>query len=223
MTRQSGSFDNSSLASPGILSLWGAAAVSAPKSVLALGRLSNANAAGGTIDLKLDTADELSVTFDKAFAGATYAVRAADGRATLSFLSGTATRQFALYLDGVANGYVIEHGSAVGSAGLLEAQSAGPFSSSVPGFFVSGTQFPQDVAPMVLLPAVNLANGSLAASNASGFYTLDAATGRAIGTINVSGSGQALFVLYIVGPNKLVTFRQGVLNRSAVMDWLGAN
>ena len=223
LTRQSGSFSNSSLASPGILSLWGAAAVSAPKSVLALGRLSNANAAGGTIDLKLDTADELSVTFDQAFAGATYAVRAADGRATLSFLSGTATRQFALYLDGVANGYVIEHGSAVGSAGLLEAQSAGPFTNSVPGFFVSGTQFPQDVAPMVLLPAVNLASGSLTASNASGFYTLDALTGRALGTINISGSGQALFVLYVVRPNKLVTFRQGVQNRSAVMDWLGAN
>ena len=223
LTRQSGSFSNSSLASPGILSLWGAAAVSAPKSVLALGRLSNANAAGGTIDLKLDTADELSVTFDQAFAGATYAVRAADGRATLSFLSGTATRQFALYLDGVANGYVIEHGSAVGSAGLVEAQSAGPFTNSVPGFFVSGTQFPQDVAPMVLLPAVNLASGSLTASNASGFYTLDALTGRALGTINISGSGQALFVLYVVRPNKLVTFRQGVQNRSAVMDWLGAN
>lgn len=223
MTRQSGSFSNASLASPGILSLWGAAEVSAPKSVMALGRLSNANAAAGTIDLKLDTADQLTTAFDKAFAGAVYAVRAADGRATLSFVSGTATRQFALYLDGVANGYVIEHGSTVGSAGLLEAQSAGPFSNTIPGFFVSGTQFPQDVAPMLLLPSVNLANGGLSSTAGNGFYSLDSVTGRAIGTISVSGSGQALFVLYVVGPNKLVTFRSGSQNRSAVMDWLGAN
>ena len=138
-------------------------------------------------------------------------------------MSGTATRQFALYLDGVANGYVIEHGSTVGSAGLLEAQSAGPFSNTVPGFFVSGTQFPQDVAPMLLLPSVNFANGGLSSTAGNGFYSLDSVTGRAIGTISVSGSGQALFVLYVVGPNKLVTFRSGSQNRSAVMDWLGAN
>ncbi len=140
-----------------------------------------------------------------------------------SFVSGTATRQFALYLDGVANGYVIEHGSAVGSAGFLEAQTAGPFTSSVPGFFVSGTQFPQDAAPLVLLPSVNLADGNLSAGSATGFYAIDATTGRGLGSENVSGSGSALFVFYVVNPNKVVTFRTAALNRSAVMDWLGAN
>lgn len=223
MTRQSGSFSNASLASPGILSLWGAEAVNAPKSVLELARLSNANAANGTLDLHLDSADKLAVTLDTAITGATYAVRAADGRTTFSFVNGTATRQFAIYLDGPANGYVVEHSAIAGSAGLLEAQAAGPFTSSVPGFFVSGTQYPQDVAPMVLLPSVDIANGTLSASNASAFYVLDAATGRALGRINLTGSGNALFVMYEVGPNRLVTFRQGVLNRSGVMDWLDAN
>lgn len=224
MTRQAGAgaYANAALASPGILSLWGAAAVSAPKSVLSLGRLSNANTANGTIDLRLDTADQLTTTFDQAYNGAAYAVRA-DGRVTFSFVSGATTRQFALYLDGTANGYAIEQGSAVGSAGLLEAQSAGPFTNTIPGFFVSGTQFAQDVAPILLLPAVNLANGSLSATQASGIYTVEATTGHAIGQISVPGAGGGLFALYIVGPNKLVTFRKGSLNRSAVMDWLGAN
>jgi hypothetical protein len=223
MTRQSGSFSNASLASPAILSLWGAEAVAAPKSVMELARLSNANATNGTLDLHLDSANKAAVSLDTAITGATYSVRAADGRTAFGFVNGTATRQFAIYLDGTANGYVVEHSGTAGGAGLLEAQAAGPFTSSVPGFFVSGTQYPQDVAPMVLLPSVNIANGSLSASSASGFYVLDAATGRALGTINVTGSGTALFVMYEVGPNRLVTFRQGVVNRSAVMDWLDAN
>jgi hypothetical protein len=223
MTRQSGSFSNTSMASPGILSLWGAAAVPAPKSVIELARLSNANATNGTLDLHLDSANQITLTLDTAITGATYAVRAADGRTSFSFVNGTATRQFAIYLDGAANGYVIEHSGSAGSAGLLEAQAPGPFNSSVPGFFVSGTQYPQDVAPMVLLPSVNIANGSFSASNANGFYLLDPATGRSLGSINVTGSSTAIFVMYLVGPNRLVTFRPGTVNRSALMDWIDAN
>jgi hypothetical protein len=223
MTRQSGPFSNDSLASPAILSLWGAQALAAPKSVIELARLANASAANGTLDLHLDTADQLAITLDTALTGAAYAVRATDGRTSFSFVNGTATRQFAIYLDGASNGYVVEHSGTAGGAGLLEAQAAGPFTSSVPGFFVSGTQYPQDVAPMVLLPAVSISNGSFSTSQPLGVYVLDAATGRAWGYITVTGSSQALFVMYVVGPNRLVTFRQGALNRSAVMDWLDAN
>jgi hypothetical protein len=197
--------------------------VAAPKSVIELARLSNANAANGTLDLHLDSANEITLTLDTAITGATYAVRAADGRTSFSFVNGTATRQFAIYLDGTANGYVVEHGGSAGSAGLLEAQAAGPFTSSVPGFFVSGTQYPMDVAPMVLLPSVNIANGSFSSSNASGFYVLNTVTGRSLGSINVTGSSTAIFVMYLVGPNRLVTFRPGTVNRSAVMDWIDAN
>ena len=223
MTRQSGPFSKTSMASPGILSLWGAEAVAAPKSVIELARLSNANAANGTLDLHLDSANKIALTLDTAITGATYAVRAADGRTSFSFVNAAATRQFAIYLDGTANGYVVEHSGTAGGAGLLEAQTPGPFTSSVPGFFVSGTQYPEDVAPIVLLPAVNISNGTLSSTNASGYYVLDTVTGRGLGYITVTGSAGAPFVMYEVGPNRVVTFRPGALNHSAVMDWIDAN
>jgi hypothetical protein len=222
LTRQSGSFDNTSLASPGILSLWGAVATAAaPKSVLALGRLANGNAAAGTLDLALDSVSELTATFQEPIPGALYAVRA-DGRATLAYTIAGATHQFALYLDGPANGYVVEQGSAAGSAGLLEAQTAGPYSSTVPGLFVSGTQYPQDAAPLLLLPSVRLAAGAFSSSNASGYYSLDTATGRGIGTLTAVGSAASVFTLYMVAPNKVITLRLPATSRSAVIEWLGS-
>ncbi|HEX9474070.1 MAG TPA: Ig domain-containing protein [Steroidobacteraceae bacterium] len=222
LTRQSGTFDNSSLAGSGVLSLWGAGnSPVSPNAVLALGRLSNANAGGGTIDLALDTASLATGTLNKSFTGATYAVDA-DGHAALSYTDSGVTRSFVLYLDGPANGYVVEKGSSVGSAGLLEAQIAGPYVNTLPGLFVSGTQFGQDVAPMLLLPAVHVAAGALSAANATGFFALDAATGRGIGTFTASGSLPAVIALYVIGPNKIVSLRLGAINRSAVIDWLGS-
>ena len=221
MTRQSGAFDNSSLASPAVLSLWGAAATTAPKTVLDLGRLSNANATAGTLDLLLDSANPTNSVTGQSVTGAAYAVRSTDGRATLDATIGSVTRHFALYLDGAANGYVIEHGVTAGSAGLLEAQT-GPFKSTIPGLFVSGTQYAADVAPILLLPSVRLAAGTLSASSATGSFALDTATGRGIGTLNATGSGNGVFVLYVIGPKKVVTLRFGAAGRSAVMDWLGS-
>ncbi len=222
LTRQSGTFDNSSLAGSGVLSLWGASnAPVSPTAVLGLGRLSNASAAGGTIDVALDTASLATATLNKSFTGAAYAVDA-DGHTTLSYTDSGVTRSFVLYLDGPADGYVVEKGSSVGSAGLLEAQVVGPYTNTVPGLFVSGTQFAQDVAPMLLLPAVHVAAGALSAPNASGFFAMDAATGRGVGTLTASGSLPAVLTLYVIGPNKIVTLRLGAINRSAVIDWLGS-
>ncbi len=226
MTRQSGAFANSSLANPAILSLWGAAKVAAPMTTMTLARLSGANATNGTLVLHIDVADQLTAAFDETTGAVngTYAVRAADGRTTFGFGTGSAARHFVVYMDSAANGYVIEQGSAVANAGILEPQSAGPFTSSLPGFFVSGTQYPEDVAPMVLMPSVSIANGVINSANAgTGYFAIDTATGRAIGSTSLTGSGQALFVAYIVNPNRMVTFRTGALNRSAVMDWLDAN
>ena len=222
LTRRSGSFDNGSLSGSGVLSLWGATngAVS-PTAVLALGRLSNANAGSRTIDVALDSANLSTATLAKTFSGAAYAVDG-DGHATLSYTDGTATRSFVLYLDSPNNGYVVEKGSAVGSAGLLEAQVAGPYSYTVPGLFVSGTQFPEDVAPLLLLPAVHIAAGSISSSNGNGIFAIDAGTGRGVGTFTASGGGYGVFTLYVVGPNKIVTLRQGASNRSAVIEWLGS-
>lgn len=221
LTRQSGTFDNTSLSGSAVLSLWGSnGAPVSPASVLALGRLSSANAVSGTVNLLLDTANLATATLDASFTGAAYAVEA-DGRTTLSYTDGTVTRNFVLYLDGAANGYVVEKGSSVGSAGLLEAQVVGPYPNTLPGLFVNGTQFAQDVAPMLLLPSVNISAGSLSASNGSGFFAMDPATGRGIGTFTPTGSLTTVVVLYEVGPSKVVTMRLGISNRSAVIDWLG--
>ena len=221
LTRQNGTFDNTSLSGSAVLSLWGSTgAPVSPASVLALGRLSNANAVSGTVDLLLDTASLATATLDASFTGAAYAVDT-DGHATLSYTDGTVTRHFVLYLDGAADGYVVEKGSSVGSAGLLEAQVVGPYPNTLPGLFVNGTQFAQDVAPMLLLPSVNISAGSLSASNASGFFAMDPATGRGIGTFTPTGSLTTVIVLYEVGPSKVVTMRLGISNRSAVIDWLG--
>ena len=51
----------------------------------------------------------------------------------------------------------------------------------------------------------------------------DTATGRALGSMTVTGSATSLFVMYVVGPNRVLSLRPGALNRSAVMDWLDAN
>jgi len=222
LTRRSGTFDNSSLSGSGVLSLWGATdGALSPVSVLALGRVSNANAGSGTIDVALDTANLSTATLGQTITGAAYAVDS-DGHATLSYTVGTVTRSFVLYLDGPNNGYVVEKGSTVGSAGLLEAQVAGPYIYTVPGWFISGTQFPEDVAPLLLLPAVHIAAGAISSSNGNGFFAIDAATGRGVGTFTATGSGYGVFTLYVVGPNKVVTLRQGAINRSAVIDWLGS-
>jgi hypothetical protein len=222
LTRRSGTLDNTSLAGSSVLSLWGGtSAVIAPITVLALGRLSNASATAGTVDVALDTADLDTGTLGKTFSGAAYAIDS-DGHATLSYSDGTATRSFVLYLYGPGTGYVVEKGSAVGTAGLLEAQFAGPYINTVPGWFVSGTQFPEDVAPLLLLPAVHIAAGSISSSNGNGFFAIEPATGRGVGTFTATGAGYGVFTLYVLGPNKIVTLRQGTVNRSAVMDWLGS-
>jgi hypothetical protein len=222
LTRQTGTFDNTSLSGSGVLSLWGSTGAQvSPAAVLALGRLSNANAAAGTIDVALDTASLATSTLEKSFTGAAYAVDP-DGHATLSYTDSGVTRSFALYLDGPANGYVVEKGSSFGSAGLLEAQVPGPYTNTLPGLFVSGTQFAQDVAPMLLLPSVHIASGAVSSSNGSGFYAIDPATGRGVGTFTATGSLTTVSTLYVIGPNKIATLRMGAINRSAVIDWMGS-
>ena len=220
MTRQSGTFDNSSLANPAILSLWGASS-GIPPSVLEMGRLSNANTVAHTVTATIDRAEHAGGTLAEPFSGSTYAVET-DGRFTLTIGTGTGVRHFVGYLDGAANGYLIENGSSNSSAGLLEAQVAGPYNATVPGLFVSGTQFAQDPGPMTLMPAVHLAAGSFSASQGSGFYSLDTATGRGIGTLSITGSGSSVFTLYIVGPNKVGVLRFGSNSRSATIEWLGS-
>jgi len=223
VTRQSGAFDNTSLATPTIMTLWGGTGAAPPPSILSLGRLSNANAAAGMVDLVLDTANQATGSFSVPVPGGGYAV-SADGRTTLSFTSAGTTHQFVAYLDGPSNGYLLEVGGTSGSAGLLEAQSPGPFSASIPGLFVSGTQFGEDAGPMVLLPAVSLsAAGQFSSTYATGSYSLDTVAGHGLGTLSVTGAGNGVFTSYIVSPTKVRVLRQGALGRSGAIEWLGSN
>jgi hypothetical protein len=223
MTRQTGGFSNSSLSTAGILTLWGAADVFEPKTVETLGRTSGANPASGTINLLLDQANQGNSTFTQAVIGASYAVRTTDGRTTLSFRSGTTTRNFVLYLDGPADGYIVELGSGVGSAGLLEAQSPGPFDTTVPGLFVSGTQFPADNAPILLLPAVTVTTGSFTANYATGYFTLDSTTGHGVGILNISGQTSTTFSLFVVRPDKIITLQMPTLYSNGSLAWMNSD
>lgn len=235
MTRQAGTiapgaFDNTALTSPAILTLWGAVNVTEPNTVLSLSRVSNASPAGGTVDLALDCAfKDAAPVLNEAIAGANYTV-GSDGYATLSFASkgcdgtqNSVARQFALYLDGASNGYVVEHGSPFGTAGVLETQIAGPYSNTIAGLFVSGTQYPQDVGPVLLLPQVRIADGAIAfsSSSSSASFALDPVSGRGFGSLAAPGEALGAITLYEVNPSKIVLLRQGYINRSAAIEWLG--
>jgi hypothetical protein len=220
MTRRIGAFSNASLVNPGILSLWGAQLVFSPKTVMSMGRFSGANPTAGKINLVLDTADINVNTYAQAINGVTYAVRA-DGRTTLSYTSAGTTRNFVLYLTGPATGYLIEQGSASGNAGIIEAQAPGPFSTNIPGLFVSGMQYPEDEAPIVLLPAVRLSSGAFNTSAGQiGYFTMDSATGRGVGALTVSGIGVGTYTFYIVRPDKVLALRMSTLYTSAGLAWM---
>ena len=219
MTRQSRPFDATSLANPAVLTLWGAGS-GIPPAVLEMGRMSNANTVAGTADFSIDRAEHASGALATAYTGAHYTVDA-DGRFTLTLVTGTTTRQFVGYLDGVSNGYLLEAAGNHGAVGLLEAQVAGPYNSTIPGLFIGGTQFAQDAGPMVLLPAVHFSAGSFSASQGSGYYAMDAASGRGLGTISITGLGSAIFVVYQVAPDRVRTMRFGTISRSGTVEWYG--
>ncbi len=223
MTRQVGPFSNTTLSNPGILSLWGATSAYQPKTALALGRLSGADPGSGTVNLLLDSSYQAIGVFGQTLNGGVYAVRATDGRTTMTYTSGVTTRSFVLYLDGPANGYVVELNSSSGNAGLLEAQSAGPFDTDLVGLFVGGTQYPEDSYPIVLLPAVQFAGNSFTANYANGFYSLDTNSGRGVGTLNTSGNPVTAMALYIVRPDKVLTLQMATPYSNAAISWLSTD
>ena len=232
MTRQTGTtatgtFDAASLSGAAIMSLWGASGTTIPKTVLTLGRLSNPTATAGSttgsVDMVLDYMDHIAAALATAVPAVSYSVDS-DGRGALTYTAGGGSHALAFYLDGPSNGYIVEHGSTAGTAGLLEAQQSGPFKSTIPGLFVSGTQYAMDVAPVVLLPSVHFSAGTISSSYATGNYSTDSngTTGRGVGTLSVTGSGNSVFILYQINPNKVVTLRLGATNRDAVIDWFGS-
>ena len=219
MTRKVGTFSNASLVNPAIFSLWGAQQVFTPKAVISMGRTSGANPTAGTINLLIDLANLNVNSYGQVISGASYAVRA-DGRTTLSFTNAGTTRSFVLYLTGPASGYVIESGGTSGNAGIFEAQAPGPFSTSVPGLFVSGMQYPEDEAPIVLMPSVHMTEGSFTAAYANGYFAMDTTTGRGVGSLTISGIGIGTYAFYIVRPDKVLALRFATPFTSAGLAWM---
>jgi hypothetical protein len=218
LTPQGGIFDATALAAPGILSLWGAASGTTPTAVLALARLSNADSDAGKLDLLLDTANRSTAVANVGVSGASYTVES-DGRATLDFSSSGAARSFALYLDATASGYVVEHGSATGNAGLLEAQAPLPPTGTLPGLFVFGSQFPKSAGPMTLAPLITFSGGHINSNYVTGSYALDASTGRGSGSLSAAGGGSSPLVLYVVNPDRVVLLQFGAISKDAVLHW----
>jgi hypothetical protein len=222
-----GSFDNGALASStaAILSLWGAQGITEPITVMTMGRLFDGNAAAGTIDAVLDYSDHLTDSAGIGYSAQSYAV-ASSGRGTLSLTYAGATRSFVFYLDGIADGYVIEPASAAGSTGLLEAQytpTSGAYSDTLPGLFVGGTQFAQVPGPIVLVPSVELSFGTLSATYSSGQFAIDSTNGRGFGSLTLSGVTASPAALYQVSPTKFEIMTFGSIQVDGTFLWMIQN
>ena len=221
-----GTFDNGALAAAAsIITLWGAAGTAEPISVLSIGRLFNGNATAGTVDAVLDTSNHNTDTAGFGYSAQSYAV-ASSGRGTLSLSSQGTTRDFAFYLAGVANGYVVEHGSPAGDAGLLEAQytpTGGVYPDTLPGLFVGGTQYAQTPGPIVLVPGIGLNFGVLSSTYTSGTFAIDTTNGRGFGSLSQSGIASSAAVSYVVSPTKVDIMAFGTLQVDGTILWLQQN
>ncbi|MGA2860734.1 MAG: putative Ig domain-containing protein [Steroidobacteraceae bacterium] len=223
-----GSFDDGALAnSPSIISLWGAfGSGTDPISVMSLGRLYNGNATAGTLDAVLDTSDQATDTAGVVYTAQSYAVDSS-GRGTLLLSNpGATTRNFVVYLDGVADGYVVETGSGSGNAGLLEAQytpSGGVYPDTLPGLFVGGTQYAQTPGPITLTPEIGLNFGMLSSNYTSGQFAIDATMGRGFGSLTQTGLSPTDAALYIVSPTKIDVMTFGTIRVDGSILWLIQN
>jgi hypothetical protein len=220
-------FNNGALASPAasILSLWGKAGHDEPISVMDMGRLFNGDATTGTLDAALDSSDHDTDSAGIGYSAQKYDI-AASGRGTLSLSTGGVTRSFVFYLDGVADGYVLEPASPAGSTGLLEAQYApagGIYLDTLPGNFVGGTQFAQTPGPIVLIPSLSLSFGVLSSTYSSGQFGVDGTIGRGFGTLTQSGIATTPAVIYEVSPNKIDVMAFGTIQVDGSILWLIQN
>lgn len=211
-------FDNGALATPSIISQFGRSGNVDPDTVMALGRLSGANTAAGTVNVTLDTSDQMTNTAAQQFSAQTYSV-ASNGRGTLQLANTTQSLPYVFYLDGLSNGYILQQGSAAGSTGLLEVQYQGPyafppstglFPSTLQNAFVSYTAYPQAPGPITLNSLLYLSYDALSSNFINGSFALDPTSGRGLGSITESGVGtNDAAVLYIVSQSKVDIMRFG--------------
>ncbi len=207
----SNSFDNGAFGSSSILTLWGNVGDINPSTIAALGRFSNADPAAGTLDVALDVANQAADTADLLYSAQNYSV-SANGRGTLALTDSGGTSSFVFYLDGSADGYILQTSDHSGNAGLLEAQApppAGGYSPTLVGTFVGGTQYPQAAGPISLLSLVYLDYGSLSSAYTNGTFSVDPNTGRGFAQITFTGVGLLQDVMYIVSPTKVNLMNYG--------------
>jgi hypothetical protein len=201
----SNSFDNTAFSSPSILSLWGNSGVINPSTFAALGRLANANTAAATVDVTLDVASGASAAPNLLYSAQTYSI-APSGRGTMTVGTGSSASPLVFYLDGAGSGYVVQHGSATGNAGFLEAQAPPPpggYNNTLAGTFVGGTQYPQSAGPIMLVSLVYIDFGALSSAYTNGTFSIDPTSGRGFAQISFTGVGALDDVMYIVSPAKV--------------------
>jgi len=200
--------------------------------VMGMGVLTNATAAAGTIDATLDISYQDIDDAGLAYSAQSYSVDPASGRGLLSLVNSTNTLSFTFYLDGIANGYIVEQTGVAGSAGFLEAQFQGPypippaqgiFPDTLSNNFVGYTAFPQSHGPISLEPALELNYGALSSSETNGSFAIDPTLGRGLGSITETGIGSTPAVLYVVSPTKIDIMRFGTRALDGSIDFLVQN
>lgn len=218
------SFDATALASPSILSLWGAIVGAEPITSQAMGRLSGGN--GTTLSALLDVTDQQTAVIadlTQPLVNQPYTV-AANGRGTVTLNNGTENLSLVFYLDGASDGYVVQQNAPDGVGGLLEAQYpmpvTGGFPPSFDGYFVGGTQFAMAPGPITLNPLATIAFGSLTSNFTNGTFYIDPNTGRGLGTLTQTGVGVQPAALYIVSPTKIDVLRFGTRGVDGNIDWM---
>jgi hypothetical protein len=223
-----GVFDNNALSSPAVMSLFGAAGTIEPVTVMQLGLLSNANPTAGTLDALIDISDQATDLAGQVISAQSYAI-GPSGRGTMSLTEYGVPSSFAFYLDGIANGYILQQGGTAGGAGLLEAQFQGPyptppvsgiFPDTLPNDFVGVTQYPQSHGPVALEPLIVLNYGSLSSNYANGSFAINATTGRGVGTLTETGIGSTSASLYIVSPTKVDVLNFGTRGVDGSINFL---
>lgn len=210
-------FDNTFLTGNVILDSSGLSSVAGDSFVQA--GILNFNSSNATGTISLDTNDggtqgTVSTTF-------TYSV-AADGQVTLTPATGPVLD---LYLIDTNKAFIVDEGSLVNS-GMLEAQSAGPFSnSSVSGsYFLGLAEYPAVTAASVSSSVAyssgngmlfstsdqSSASGSLLSAQSQTFtLTINGTTGRAT---DASGN-----IYYIISPTSFVTIQATAHDSSVIL------
>ena len=219
MSRQTGAgtLDATALVGPSVLSMWGSSLLGGvPTASVSAALLSGGT--GGNVKVGIDIADRGATLVHTDYATSPYTVTG-NGRGTLAIGTGSAAREFVVYLSNAGNGYLLEPASAVGNFGILDRQVGAPFADFIASYYVGGTVFATSTSPISLLPQLLFQEGSLS-GNVTGNYAIDAASGRAIATVSRNILGGSGIVVYIVSAQKLVVLGDGAGSVNSSLGWL---